>query len=68
MNRAPLPSQDRGLGLGWRLRQALLRAPLFSDLDSASMGAVEHELTPLVLPGGAPLFRQWRGRPMRSTW
>src|SRR6185312_6933260 len=41
-----------------RLRQALLRAPLFSDLDSASMAAVERELTPLALPGGAPLFHQ----------
>ena len=41
-----------------RLRQALHRAPLFADLDTASMMAVEHELTPLVLPGGTPLFHQ----------
>jgi NTE family protein len=41
-----------------RLRQALHRAPLFADLDSASMGAIEAELTLMVLPGGAPLFRQ----------
>lgn len=41
-----------------RLRRALLRAPLFADLDSASMAAIERELTPLVLPGGAPLFHQ----------
>jgi NTE family protein len=41
-----------------RLRQALHRSPLFADLDTASMMAVEHELTPLVLPGGMPLFHQ----------
>ncbi len=41
-----------------RLRQALSRAPLFADLDSASMGAIEKELTLMVLPGGTPLFRQ----------
>jgi NTE family protein len=41
-----------------RLRQALRRAPLFADLDSASMGAVEAELSLMVLPGGTPLFRQ----------
>ena len=44
-----------------RLRRALQRAPLFADLDSASMSVVERELTPLVLPGGAPLFRQGEG-------
>jgi NTE family protein len=49
------PNQDSAR---LRLRQALLRAPLFSDLDSNSMAAVERELTPLVLPGGAPLFHQ----------
>ena len=41
-----------------RLRRALHRAPLFADLDDHSMEAIEHELTLLVLPGGAPLFRQ----------
>jgi NTE family protein len=41
-----------------RLRKALQRAPLFGDLDSHSMAAIERELTLLVLPGGAPLFRQ----------
>jgi NTE family protein len=41
-----------------RLRRALKLAPLFADLDDASMAVVERELTPLVLPGGAPLFRQ----------
>ncbi len=44
-----------------RLRRALKRAPLFADLDDASMAVVERELTPLVLPGGAPLFRQGEG-------
>ena len=39
-----------------RLRQALHRAPLFADLDSVAMAAVERELSLLVLPGGAPLF------------
>lgn len=41
-----------------RLRQALQRAPLFADLDSRSMTAIERELTPIVLPGGAPLFHK----------
>ncbi|CAN5913843.1 patatin-like phospholipase family protein [soil metagenome] len=41
-----------------RLRKALHRAPLFADLDGPSMAAVERELTLLILPGGAPLFRQ----------
>jgi NTE family protein len=49
------PNQDSAR---LRLRRALLRAPLFADLDSQSMTAVERELTPLVLPGGAPLFHQ----------
>ena len=49
-----------------RLRQALQRAPLFADLDSRSMAAVERELTPLVLPGGAPLFRQ--GEPADAVY
>ena len=39
-----------------RLRQALHQAPLFADLDSTAMAAVERELSLLVLPGGAPLF------------
>jgi NTE family protein len=41
-----------------RLRRALQHAPLFADLDTKSLMAVEHQLTMLVLPGGAPLFRQ----------
>jgi NTE family protein len=49
------PNQDSAR---LRLRQALLRAPLFSELDSGNMAGVERELTPLVLPGGTPLFRQ----------
>jgi len=49
-----------------RLRRALLRAPLFSDLDSVSMNAVEGQLTPLVLPGGTPLFRQ--GEPADAVY
>ena len=43
-----------------RLRLALRRAPLFADLDSTAMAAVERELSLLVLPGGAPLFHQRR--------
>ncbi len=57
------PNQDSAR---LRLRQALLRAPLFSDLDSKSMAAVERELTPLVLPGGAPLFHQ--GEPADAVY
>jgi NTE family protein len=49
---------DREDAARLRLRQALHRAPLFSDLDTESMIAVERELTPLVLPGGTPLFHQ----------
>ena len=49
-----------------RLRQALLRAPLFADLDTASMTAIERELTPLTLPGGAPSFRQ--GEPADAVY
>lgn len=41
-----------------RLRRALQHAPLFADLDTKSLMAVEHQLSLLVLPGGAPLFRQ----------
>ena len=41
-----------------RLRQALHHAPLFADLDTNGIIAVEHELSLLVLPGGAPLFHQ----------
>lgn len=41
-----------------RLWRALLRAPLFSDLDAASMAAIEREMSLLNLPGGAPLFHQ----------
>lgn len=41
-----------------RLRQALHRAPLFADLDTPSLAAVEQELVLMVLPGGTPLFRQ----------
>ncbi len=50
-----LPDADSTL---LRLRQALHRAPLFADLDTASMAAVEANLALMVLPGGAPLFRQ----------
>jgi NTE family protein len=49
-----------------RLRRALLRAPLFADLDSKSMAAIEHELTQLVLPGGTPLFHQ--GEPADAVY
>ena len=49
------PSEDSAR---LRLRQALHRAPLFADLDTDSMTAIESELSLLVLPGGTPLFRQ----------
>ena len=49
-----------------RLRKALQRAPLFADLESHSMAAVERELSLLVLPGGAPLFRQ--GEPADAVY
>lgn len=57
------PSEDSGR---LRLRRALQRAPLFADLDSHSMAAIERELSLLVLPGGAPLFRQ--GEPADSVY
>jgi NTE family protein len=49
-----------------RLRQALQRAPLFADLDTKSMAAIERELSLHVLPGGAPLFRQ--GEPADAVY
>jgi NTE family protein len=49
-----------------RLRKALARAPLFADLEPHSLAAVEHELSLLVLPGGAPLFRQ--GEPADAVY
>jgi NTE family protein len=49
------PSEDSAR---LRLRKALQVAPLFADLDAHSMTAIERELSMLVLPGGAPLFRQ----------
>jgi NTE family protein len=49
-----------------RLRQALQRAPLFADLDAAAMAAVERQLTPLVLPGGTPLFHS--GEPSDAVY
>ncbi|HEY6984406.1 cyclic nucleotide-binding and patatin-like phospholipase domain-containing protein [Reyranella sp.] len=49
-----------------RLRQALRRAPLFADLDTESLIAVERELTPRVLPGGTPLFHQ--GEPADAVY
>src|SRR5262249_12404999 len=57
------PNQDSAR---LRLRQGLLRAPALSDLDSRSMAAVERELTPLVLPGGTPLFHQ--GEPADAVY
>src|SRR5690349_11619209 len=49
-----------------RLHKALQRAPLFADLEAHSMAAIERELTPLVLPGGAPLFHQ--GEPADAVY
>ncbi|HYR67410.1 MAG TPA: patatin-like phospholipase family protein [Reyranella sp.] len=57
------PSEDSAR---LRLRQALQRAPLFADLDSKSMVAIERELSLHVLPGGAPLFRQ--GEPADAVY
>lgn len=49
-----------------RLRRVLQRTPLFSDLDQDGLDAVERELTLVVLPGGAPLFRQ--GEPADAVY
>ncbi|MBM3647020.1 MAG: cyclic nucleotide-binding domain-containing protein [Alphaproteobacteria bacterium] len=49
-----------------RLRKALQQAPLFADLEAHSLMAVERELSLLVLPGGAPLFRQ--GEPADAVY
>jgi NTE family protein len=49
-----------------RLWRALQRAPLFADLDRAALAAIERELSMLVLPGGAPLFRQ--GEPADAVY
>ncbi len=57
------PSEDSAR---LRLRRALQVAPLFADLDARSMTAIEHELSMLVLPGGAPLFRQ--GEPADAVY
>jgi NTE family protein len=57
------PSEDSAR---LRLRRALQRAPLFADLDSHSMTAIERELSLLVLPGGAPLFHQ--GEPADAVY
>jgi NTE family protein len=57
------PSEDSAR---LRLRQALQRAPLFADLDTKSMTAIERELSLHVLPGGAPLFRQ--GEPADAVY
>ncbi|SJZ32383.1 NTE family protein [Enhydrobacter aerosaccus] len=57
---------DREDSARLRLRQALHRAPLFADLDTESMMAIERELTPLVLPGGAALFHQ--GEPADAVY
>jgi len=57
------PSEDSAR---LRLRQALQLAPLFADLDTKSMAAIEGELSLLLLPGGAPLFRQ--GEPADAVY
>src|ERR1700679_2460814 len=58
-----MPHQDSAL---LRLRQAPHRAPLFADLDSKALGAVEEELVMSMLPGGTPLFRQ--GEPADAVY
>ena len=57
------PSEDSAR---LRLRKALQLAPLFADLDANSMAAIERGLSLLVLPGGAPLFRQ--GEPTDAVY
>jgi len=57
------PSEDTAR---LRLRRALQRAPLFADLDSHSMAAIEREMAMTTLPGGAPLFRQ--GEPADAVY
>ena len=57
------PSEDTAR---LRLRNVLQRAPLFADLDPEGLEAVERELTLLILPGGAPLFRQ--GEPADAVY
>ena len=57
------PSEDTAR---LRLRRILQRAPLFADLDPDGLAAVERELTLLILPGGAPLFRQ--GEPADAVY
>jgi NTE family protein len=49
-----------------RLRRVLKDTPLFRDLDDKGREAIEHELTLLVLPGGAPLFHP--GEPADSVY
>ena len=53
MTEAPSPDDPQRQ----RLRKALRGAALFSDLDATTLDAVERELTPISLPGGAALFR-----------
>ncbi|MBS0521840.1 MAG: patatin-like phospholipase family protein [Proteobacteria bacterium] len=57
---------DREDSARLRLRQALHRAPLFGELDTTSLMAVERELTLLLLPGGAPLFH--KGEPADAVY
>lgn len=57
------PSEDTAR---LRLRKVLQRAPLFADLDPKGLEAIEHQLTLMVLPGGAPLFRQ--GEPADAVY
>ncbi len=57
------PSEDSAR---LRLRKALQLAPLFADLDTKSMAAIEDELSLLMLPGGAPLFHQ--GEPADAVY
>ncbi len=49
-----VPSEDTAR---LRLQKVLQQTPLFADLDPEALKVVEHELTLMVLPGGAPLFR-----------
>jgi NTE family protein len=58
-----VPSEDTAR---LRLQKVLQQTPLFADLAPDALAAVEHQLTLLVLPGGAPLFRQ--GEPADAVY
>lgn len=58
-----VPSEDTAR---LRLQKVLQQTPLFADLTADDLAAVERQLTLMVLPGGAPLFRQ--GEPADAVY